>query len=144
MANMLNIYKFSTNSNLNAAHGCSNFNLNTTYNTHSTHTSNTNAKIVINNFSSLFFLHRFYSTNAIHYIVPIKSYSNADANKADIIQDNKGKSGVYRWVTIAVSDGDGNDYIGSSVDIGKSSYDDDRGDKSNILLQQAFNKAKYI
>jgi hypothetical protein len=29
-------------------------------------------------------------------IIPIKSYSNAEADKAKILQDNKDKSGIYR------------------------------------------------
>jgi len=31
-------------------------------------------------------------------IIPIKIYSNAEADKAQILSDNKNKSGIYRWV----------------------------------------------
>ena len=31
-------------------------------------------------------------------IVPIKSYSNADTMRADILKENIGKAGIYRWV----------------------------------------------
>jgi hypothetical protein len=44
IANTLNIYKFSTNSNFNATLGCSNFNFYATYYTHSSHTSYTNMR----------------------------------------------------------------------------------------------------
>ena len=30
-------------------------------------------------------------------IIPIKIYSNAEADKAKIIQENKTKSGIYMW-----------------------------------------------
>ena len=30
-------------------------------------------------------------------IVPIKSYSNAEADKVQIINDNQNKSGIYMW-----------------------------------------------
>ena len=37
-------------------------------------------------------------------------YSNADIQKFDILEDNKGKGGVYRWVNIAT----GYSYVGSA------------------------------
>ena len=30
-------------------------------------------------------------------VVPIKSYSNAEADKDKILSDNKNKSGIYMW-----------------------------------------------
>jgi len=44
---------------------------------------------------------------------PEKIYKNADLDKAQIIQENKGKSGVYRWVNLV----NGKSYIGSSVNL---------------------------
>jgi len=32
-------------------------------------------------------------------IIPIKIYSNAEADKAQILKDNKNKSGIYKWKT---------------------------------------------
>jgi hypothetical protein len=47
--------------------------------------------------------YRFYSTNnnttlSCFTFVPVISYSNADVKKTDILQDNKAKVGIYRWV----------------------------------------------
>lgn len=33
-------------------------------------------------------------------ITPIRSYFNADLEKVTIIKQNKGKSGIYRWVNL--------------------------------------------
>jgi hypothetical protein len=33
-------------------------------------------------------------------IIPIKIYSNSDLNKVSIIEDNRGKAGVYKWLNI--------------------------------------------
>ena len=46
-------------------------------------------------------------------IIPIKSYSNAEADKATILKDNKNKSGIYMWKNII----NGKQYIGSAVDL---------------------------
>ena len=43
-------------------------------------------------------------------IVPIKSYSNAEADKDKIIKENKNKSGIYMWKNIINK----KKYIGSS------------------------------
>jgi hypothetical protein len=43
-------------------------------------------------------------------IIPIKSYSNAEAEKATILKENKNKSGIYMWKNL-VND---KQYIGSS------------------------------
>nr|QDG01257.1 GIY-YIG endonuclease [Scytalidium sp.] len=47
--------------------------------------------------------------------IPINKYSNADTQKALIIKDNLGKSGVYCWV----HNQSGTRYVGSSVNLGK-------------------------
>lgn len=43
--------------------------------------------------------------------LPVKVYTNADRDKELIIDENKGRSGIYRWVHIE----SGKSYIGSSV-----------------------------
>ena len=58
---------------------------------------------------------RTYSTNRGLPVVPIKIYSNTDLQKLLIIQQNKGKAGVYRWTNLLNS----KSYIGSSVNLGK-------------------------
>jgi len=46
-------------------------------------------------------------------IIPIKTYSNAEADKATILSDNKNKSGIYMWK----NNNNGKQYIGSAVDL---------------------------
>jgi len=46
-------------------------------------------------------------------IVTSASYTNADTQKESIINDNKGKAGVYRWTNIE----SGKFYVGSSIDL---------------------------
>ena len=48
-------------------------------------------------------------------IVPIKSYSNAEADKDKILSDNKNKSGIYKWKNNL----NGKQYIGSAIDLSK-------------------------
>jgi group I intron endonuclease len=45
---------------------------------------------------------------------PAKIYKNSDLDKLQIIQENKGKAGVYRWINLL----NGCTYIGSSRDLG--------------------------
>ena len=59
--------------------------------------------------------YRFYSTDnnttlSCFTFVPVISYSNADVKKTDILQDNKAKVGIYRWVNLIT----GKSYVGSS------------------------------
>lgn len=59
---------------------------------------------------------RFYSTNPSPEIeptevVPVVTYSNPDTQKLDILNDNKNKAGVYRWINNINK----NTYVGSSV-----------------------------
>jgi group I intron endonuclease len=44
---------------------------------------------------------------------PLIVYDNPDLQKEDILKENKGKSGVYRWVNKVT----GKTYVGSSVDL---------------------------
>jgi len=46
-------------------------------------------------------------------IIPIKIYSNAEADKAQILNDNQNKSGIYMWTNII----NGKQYIGSSINL---------------------------
>lgn len=48
-------------------------------------------------------------------VVPVRVYTNADTLKELIIQENKGKPGVYRWRHLIT----GKTYIGSSIDLGR-------------------------
>lgn len=49
---------------------------------------------------------------------PIRTYSNSDLDKLDILSENKDKSGIYMWTHIQ----SGKRYIGSSVDLTKRFY----------------------
>jgi len=53
-------------------------------------------------------------------VVPIRTYSNSDRSKLDIYKENKGKSGIYRWVNKE----SGKCYVGSSTNLSRrlSSY----------------------
>jgi hypothetical protein len=44
---------------------------------------------------------------------PIKIYYNADVQKMEIMKENKGKSGIYRWTNIL----NGKTYIGSAKNL---------------------------
>lgn len=47
-------------------------------------------------------------------VVPVKIYVNTDVKKKlEILDDNKGKSGIYRWINNI----SGKYYIGSSVNL---------------------------
>lgn len=46
---------------------------------------------------------------------PVKIYRNADLDKVQILKENSGKCGVYRWTNLT----NGNRYIGSSVNLEK-------------------------
>lgn len=55
------------------------------------------------------------STSGFLSMVPVVCYSNADTQKVLILKENKGKSGVYRWVNLE----NGKSYIGSSVNLSR-------------------------
>ena len=46
---------------------------------------------------------------------PLITYSNPEAQKLQIIKENKGKSGVYRWTNLETN----KSYVGSSVNLGR-------------------------
>lgn len=53
------------------------------------------------------------NNNPIVPIVPAVIYTNADTQKKRILEENKAKSGVYRWTNLT----NGNSYIGSGVNL---------------------------
>lgn len=48
-------------------------------------------------------------------VAPIKSYDNALLDKNTILQDNKGKPGIYRWINKL----NNNTYVGSGINLSK-------------------------
>jgi len=67
-------------------------------------------------------------------IVPIKTYSNAEADKDKILSDNKNKSGIYKWTNLI----NGKQYIGSSNNLKRRFME---YFNENYLLK---NKSMYI
>ena len=51
----------------------------------------------------------------IELVSPVIKYTNSEELKSQVLKDNKGKSGIYRWVNNL----NGKTYIGSSTDLGK-------------------------
>jgi hypothetical protein len=51
-------------------------------------------------------------------LLPIKIYENVYAHKAQILKENKGKSGIYLWRNLK----NGKIYIGSAVDLRRRLY----------------------
>jgi len=49
----------------------------------------------------------------IYLSVPLVTYANADTEKLNILKENKGKCGIYRWINIE----NNKSYIGSSIDL---------------------------
>jgi group I intron endonuclease len=88
---------------------------------------------------------RLYSTNSSVVVAsgPVKLYKNADLDKLKILKENRGKSGVYRWVNLE----NGNSYIGSSTDLRKRfiSYFNFSyiSKKNNMLINRALLKWGY-
>jgi len=56
----------------------------------------------------------FVSSNSDN-IKPEVTYSNADTQKGLILKENRGKSGIYRWVNLV----NGKTYVGSGVNLSK-------------------------
>jgi hypothetical protein len=46
-------------------------------------------------------------------IIPIKNFSNAEADKAQILEENKDKSGIYCFKYLK----NGKKYVGSSINL---------------------------
>lgn len=49
------------------------------------------------------------------YLNPVKKYMDAELSKAQILSENRNKSGIYRWVNKK----NGNTYVGSAVNLSK-------------------------
>ena len=80
-------------------------------------------------------------------IIPIKVYSNAEADKDKILKDNKNKSGIYMWKNII----NGNQYIGSAIDLSKrlssyysTTYMEDALTKGNSHIYRALLKNGHL
>jgi len=65
-------------------------------------------------------------------IISIKSYSNAEADKAKILKENKNKSGIYRFKNLI----HGKRYVGSALDLSKRLLFYYSASKINSALQQ--------
>ena len=81
-----------------------------------------------------------YSTNSS--VVPEVKYANADIEKAQIIKENKGKSGIYRWTNLT----NGKSYIGSSTDLGirfRFYYNINFLSRNNMWINKALIKYGY-
>lgn len=84
---------------------------------------------------------RLYSTNLATSSnsssrIPVKSYENIDTMRLQILKENKGLSGIYRWVNNI----NGNSYIGSAVNLSNRLYQHYWGKVSSIILQHAIDK----
>lgn len=75
--------------------------------------------------------------------VPLTTYSNADTFKAIILSDNKGKSGIYRWV----NNNNNKSYVGSAVDLKERFLNyfniNHLIDNSSMLINRALIKYGY-
>jgi hypothetical protein len=64
----------------------------------------------------LFFSESFVNSDSVLLAVtPIVVYSNADTQKFEILKENRGKSGVYRWTNLV----SGKTYVGSGTNLSK-------------------------
>ena len=63
--------------------------------------------------TGFFFFSLFIDPFLLAAIVPIKSYSNAEADKDTILKENKNKSGIYMWTNNI----NNKKYIGSSENL---------------------------
>ena len=85
---------------------------------------------------------RFYSTSTENKLKPVAFYLNADTDKVNIIENNRGKSGVYRWTNKL----NGNSYIGGSTDLSRrfaNYYNYNKIIKSNMNINKAILKYGY-
>jgi group I intron endonuclease len=86
---------------------------------------------------------RFYSIkNDNNNVNPAVVYLNADTQKKEIMEENRGKSGIYRWVNLL----NNKTYIGSSVDLKTRFYiyySAKRLNDSNMVIYKALQKHGY-
>nr|YP_009722348.1 hypothetical protein [Morchella importuna]QGN66750.1 hypothetical protein [Morchella importuna] len=82
------------------------------------------------------------NNNPIVPIVPAVIYPNADIHKKRILEENKGKSGVYRWTNLE----NGYFYVGSAVDLAKRLkfyYNSNHLTTINMVIYRAISKHKH-
>lgn len=79
-------------------------------------------------------------------VIPVVVYSDSFLNKYHILNDNKNKAGIYRWVNKV----NGNTYIGSSINLSRRfrvyydfSFLSVRQQKSKSLIYSAILKYGY-
>lgn len=53
--------------------------------------------------------------DTVKIVSPIKTYTNAEEMKREALKDNKGRSGIYRWINKI----NGNTCVGSAVNLKK-------------------------
>jgi excinuclease UvrABC nuclease subunit len=72
-------------------------------------------------------------------------YENSDLQKVDILKENKGKSGIYRWTNNAT----GKSYVGSSVNLYRRlrqyyDYSTLSDPKCNMLINRALFRKIWV
>jgi len=79
-------------------------------------------------------------------VVPIISYENANSQKLDILKDNEGKTGIYRWTNILSK----KSYVDSAINLFlrfknyyNISYLEKEVCKNNSLIYKALLKYRY-
>jgi len=75
-------------------------------------------------------------------IVPLVKYLNAELHKDQILEENKGKTGIYRWVNKV----NNKEYIGSAIDLRTRFYvyySIKRLNNSNMIIYKALLKHGY-
>jgi hypothetical protein len=53
------------------------------------------------------------TNNMKELVTPVKSYKNSEEMKLEILDNNRDKSGIYRWLNYL----NGNSYVGSAVNL---------------------------
>lgn len=79
---------------------------------------------------------------AFLFIMPAVTYCNPEIQKAQILNENKGKYGVYRWTNKE----SGKSYVGSAVDLSKRLclyYNNYHLTKVNMVINKALKKHKH-
>lgn len=74
----------------------------------------------------------------------VATYNNADVNKELALKENRGKSGIYRWINIET----GESYVGSSANLSKRfnqyfNYSHIANTKRNMRIDRALLKYGY-
>ncbi len=68
---------------------------------------------ILDIFSLFLFKFRFNWKLYLFLPVPLVRYANADTEKLNILKENKGKCGIYRWINVE----NNKSYVGSSIDL---------------------------